>query len=30
MARANNSEFGLSAAIFTTGLAAATRFQNEA
>jgi aldehyde dehydrogenase (NAD+) len=30
MARANDSEFGLSAAIFTTGLAAATRFQNEA
>ncbi len=28
--RANESEFGLSAAIFTTGLAAATRFQNEA
>jgi aldehyde dehydrogenase (NAD+) len=30
MERANNSEFGLSAAIFTTGLAAATQFQNEA
>ena len=30
MQRANDSEFGLSAAIFTTGLAAATRFQNEA
>jgi acyl-CoA reductase-like NAD-dependent aldehyde dehydrogenase len=30
MARANGVEFGLSAAIFTTGLAAATRFQNEA
>jgi alpha-ketoglutaric semialdehyde dehydrogenase len=28
--RANDSEFGLSAAIFTTGLANATRFQNEA
>jgi aldehyde dehydrogenase (NAD+) len=28
--RANQSEFGLSAAIFTTGLEAATRFQNEA
>jgi acyl-CoA reductase-like NAD-dependent aldehyde dehydrogenase len=28
--RANHSEFGLSAAIFTTALAAATRFQNEA
>src|SRR6266404_6895265 len=26
--RANDSDFGLSAAIFTTGLAAATRFQN--
>jgi aldehyde dehydrogenase (NAD+) len=30
MERANNSEFGLSAAMFTTGLAAATQFQNEA
>lgn len=30
MTRANDSEFGLSAAIFTSGLAAATRFQNEA
>jgi aldehyde dehydrogenase (NAD+) len=30
MERANDSEFGLSAAIFTTGLAAATRFGNEA
>jgi alpha-ketoglutaric semialdehyde dehydrogenase len=30
MARANDSEFGLSAAIFTGGLAAATRFGNEA
>jgi alpha-ketoglutaric semialdehyde dehydrogenase len=30
LARANDSEFGLSAAIFTSGLAAATRFQNEA
>jgi alpha-ketoglutaric semialdehyde dehydrogenase len=30
MERANASEFGLSAAIFTTALAAATRFQNEA
>jgi alpha-ketoglutaric semialdehyde dehydrogenase len=28
--RANDSEFGLSAAIFTTSLASATRFQNEA
>jgi aldehyde dehydrogenase (NAD+) len=28
--RSNDSEFGLSAAIFTTGLANATRFQNEA
>jgi aldehyde dehydrogenase (NAD+) len=30
MERANDSEFGLSAAIFTSGLAAATRFGNEA
>ena len=30
MRRANASEFGLSAAIFTSSLAAATRFQNEA
>lgn len=30
MQRANDTEFGLSAAIFTSGLAAATRFQNEA
>jgi alpha-ketoglutaric semialdehyde dehydrogenase len=30
MRRANDSAFGLSAAIFTSGLAAATRFQNEA
>jgi acyl-CoA reductase-like NAD-dependent aldehyde dehydrogenase len=30
MTRANDSEFGLSAAIFTSGLASATRFQNEA
>jgi succinate-semialdehyde dehydrogenase/glutarate-semialdehyde dehydrogenase len=29
MQRANAVEFGLSAAIFTSGLAAATRFQNE-
>ncbi len=28
--RANDTDFGLSAAIFTTGLAAATRFQSEA
>ncbi|HWX10031.1 MAG TPA: aldehyde dehydrogenase family protein, partial [Gaiellaceae bacterium] len=30
MERANDSTFGLSAAIFTTDLAAATRFQKEA
>jgi acyl-CoA reductase-like NAD-dependent aldehyde dehydrogenase len=30
MERANDSEFGLSAAIFTSGLASATRFGNEA
>jgi len=30
MKRANATEFGLSAAIFTSSLAAATRFQNEA
>jgi acyl-CoA reductase-like NAD-dependent aldehyde dehydrogenase len=30
MQRANDSQFGLSAAIFTSSLAAATRFQNEA
>jgi alpha-ketoglutaric semialdehyde dehydrogenase len=30
MQRANATPFGLSAAIFTSGLAAATRFQNEA
>ena len=30
MRRANAVEFGLSAAIFTSSLAAATRFQNEA